>query len=294
MATLDHVAELYAVPPAEFTATRNRLVGELRGAGRAADAKALSRLRKPSPALWAVNRLASTERKDVTAFLEAVDRLRRAQLRDPGTAADALRAQRAALQALIDRSRALLERSELKPSPAVLRRIGDTLMGASVDREHATALRRGQLTTELPPPGFEAFGGAGVGAPLRLVRTRDAPVAAAAPERRADSRRPAEDDRRRRLEAQRAEREAAERREREAAAERREREAAAERREREAAERLEREAAERGRSVSQLEVESAEARARLAQIDRRLRDARRAARDAAKAAGRARRRRPSR
>jgi hypothetical protein len=277
VATLDHVAELYAVPPTEFTATRNRLMGELRRAGRTADAKALSRLRKPSPALWAVNRLASTERKDVAAFLEAVDRLRRAQLRGPATAADALRAQRVALQALIDRSRALLERSELKPSPAVLRRIGDTLMGASVDREHATALRRGQLTTELPPPGFEAFGGAGViGAPLRLVRTREAPVAAATPERRSDSRRPAADERQRRLEAERVEREAAERREREAA------------------ERLEREAAERGRSVSQLERESAEARARLAQIDRRLRDARRAARDAAKAAGRARRRRPSR
>ena len=106
MTKRDHVARLYAAPLAEFTATRNRLAAELRKTGRAADARALARLRKPSAPLWAVNRLAITDSKSVAALFEAVARLRRSQLRDPRAAAEALRAQRAALDILVARGRA--------------------------------------------------------------------------------------------------------------------------------------------------------------------------------------------
>lgn len=260
MATSDHVARLYSVPPAEFTAARNRRAAELRKSGRSADARAVSRLRKPSAALWAVNRVASTDRKGLASFIDAVDRLRRTQLRDPRAAADALRAQRAALDALLGGARDVLARSGLTTSQAIVRRISDTLMGAAIDRGHAEALRRGQLTEELAAPGFEAFSGARVsGAPLRLVPPL-AP-AAAAPSEQND------------LVAQKKARAVEAERQRRALE----------------AEHLQREATDHHRSVAQLEIESAEARAKVAEVQKRLRAAREAARKATAAANRARR-----
>ena len=250
MATSDHVARLYSVPPAEFTAARNRLAAELRKSGRSADARAVSRLRKPSAALWAVNRLASTDHKGLASFIDAVGRLRRTQLRDPRAAADALQAQRAALDALLGGARDVLARAGLTASQAIVRRISDTLMGAAIDRGHAEALRRGQLTEELAAPGFEAFSGARVsGAPLRLVSPR---APAAAPSGQGG------------LVAQPKARVVE-------------------------AEHLQRQATDHQRSVAQLEAESAEARAKVAEVQKRLRAAREAARKATAAANRARR-----
>jgi hypothetical protein len=256
MPRADHVARAYAVPLSEFTATRNRLVGELRRGGRAEEARALARLRKPSAALWAVNRLATTEAKSLAALFDAVARVRTTQLRDPRAAADALRAQRTALDTLVARGRVLLNQARLTASQQALRRLSDTLMGAAVDQDHAKALRRGELTEELPAPGFEAFSGARVsGRPsLRLVRS----AAAATPALRVDDDASAarEVEARRRLVE---------------------------------AERLTHEATERARELSALERDRAEARARLSDVERRLQAARHAARRAATAAERARR-----
>jgi hypothetical protein len=257
MAPRDHVAQLYAVPPADFTATRNRLVTELRRAGRAEEARRVARLRKPSIALWAVNQLAGVDRTALASFIDAVERLRRTQLRDPHEAGNALHAQRAALDALVMRARDLLERSGLTASRSLLRRVADTLLGAAIDRQRADALRRRALTEELPAPGFEAFSGANVaGAPmLRLVSTRPAPAPA--------------DDATEKARAAEAERQ------------RRAIEVAT----------LERQAADHQQTVARLEADSAAARTTLQELERRLRAARRAALAATAAANRARRRR---
>lgn len=176
MATTDGLERLHSAPPTEFTAARNRIVAQLRKAGRSADARAVARLRKPSAALWAVNRLAHIDPKRMVSFIDAVDRLRRAQLRDPRAVTEALRTQRAALEALVENAKALLTGQKLTVSQPTIRRISDTLMGAAVDRTHARALRRGDLREELPAPGFEAFSGARGAAPtLRLVRPKVAP-----------------------------------------------------------------------------------------------------------------------
>lgn len=158
MAPSDPVRRLLAVVPTEFTVARNRLVAALRQAGRGEEARAVARLRKPSPALWVTNQLARTDRRAVAAFIDAVARLRRTQLQDARVAGDALRAQRAALKGLVDNARELLTRADLAASRPTLRRVSDTLMGAAVDRRHAEALRHGELAEELPAPGFEAFG----------------------------------------------------------------------------------------------------------------------------------------
>jgi hypothetical protein len=136
-------------------------------------------------------------------------------------------------------------------------------MGAAVDREHGDALRRGELTEELPAPGFEAFSGARVPASrgLRLVRPdRSATEADGAARKRsleqqAAAARNAEADRRRRLEA----------------------------------DELARKAAAHARDVSELEAERSRVKAQLMELDQRLRTARRAARQAAAASKRARR-----
>lgn len=240
---------LHALPPGEFTAARNRLVAELRKAGRDADARAVARLRKPSAALWAVNRLADLDRPGVAAFIDAVERLRRAQLREPRAAVEALRAQRAALERLVERAGELLRRSRLPASPSILRRVADTLRGAAADRTAAADLRRGAVAGEMPAPGFEAFGGARPSAaPLRLVSRRDGGVVVASRDE----------------EARRAQAVAA-------------------------AESLERQAREHEATLARLNAERAEAEARVAELGKRVTAARRVARRTKTAAGRARR-----
>ncbi len=254
MARPDHIARVYSVPPSEFTATRNRLAAELRKSGRAAEARSLAQLRKPSAPLWAVNRLASAEGKSLAALFDAVARVRRTQLRDPGRAAEALRAQRVALEGLVARGREVLAGAGLTASQQALRRLSDTLMGAAVDRGHAEALRRGELTKELPAPGFEAFSGASLPTRprLRLVRAPAASQPAPA-ERDAVAARAAATERRRTLEA----------------------------------EALARRAVDHSREVTELEAQRSSARAQVAALEQRLRTARRAARQAAAAARRA-------
>ena len=248
------IARLYSVPPSEFTATRNRVAAELRKSGRADEARAAARLRKPSGALWAVNRLAATGAKELKALLDAVAQLRRSQLRDPRAASEALRAQRAALETLVARGRDVLREAGVSASQQVLRRLSDTLMGAAVDRAHAEALRRGELTEELAAPGFEAFSGARTPASpgLRLVRTPARPTPSGA-DRQTTVDRTAEVEARRRREL----------------------------------EELASQATKDATAVAELEAEQGRARARVAELDQRLRAARQAARRSAAAAKRA-------
>ncbi len=53
------VTELFQAPPEEFTARRDDLVSRLKREGRDGDAAAVKRIRKPTVAAWALNRLSS-------------------------------------------------------------------------------------------------------------------------------------------------------------------------------------------------------------------------------------------
>ena len=163
------VSELYALPPAEFTRARNAKASALAQAGRTAEAREVRQLRRPAGALWAVNRLAHVDPRGLADFVATVARVRRTQLGDPRAAADAGRRQRAELDALVDRAGALLGEHGLPATPAMKRRIADTLLGAAVEPMHARELRAGRLTEELAAPGFEVLAGAPRGRPLRLV-----------------------------------------------------------------------------------------------------------------------------
>ena len=83
--------DLYSLPPEGFIAGRDRLAGELKDAGKAEDAAAVKKLRKPSIVAWAVNAAVRDRPEDVEGLREAGQSLRRAQRgssrrdrRDPG------------------------------------------------------------------------------------------------------------------------------------------------------------------------------------------------------------------
>ena len=145
-------AELYALPPEEFTPARNARAKELRReASELADA--ISKLPKPTAAAAAVNRLARDEPSEVRALVQAGRALRSAQEaavsgKGAGAVADAAREHRAAL----DRVRR--EARRLGLSDAVLERVGATLRAASIDPELQPLLERGLLAREVEAAGF--------------------------------------------------------------------------------------------------------------------------------------------
>jgi hypothetical protein len=196
------ITELYRVSLNAFTRERNTRAAALKKAGQPAAAQAVRELKRPGAALWAVNQLAHHEARDLGAFVETVQEMRRTQLRDPRAAGALVQRQRAELDALVDRASARLDRA----TPATRRRIADILLGAAVERDHARELLAGRLTVELSAPGFEAL----LGAPrahLRSVGGREAPPAAPRPAAKAspvasdEQRRAMREERRRHVEA---------------------------------------------------------------------------------------------
>jgi len=149
--------EVYAVPPADFTRTRNVRAAALAKAGEPEAAAALRKLRRPAATLWAANQLARLARTRVDAFIAAVAGLRRTQLRDPRAVPEAVQQQRTALDALLDVARTHLTEHGFGAGPAALGRIASTLQGAAVDPKRVDELRHGRLTEELAAPGFEVF-----------------------------------------------------------------------------------------------------------------------------------------
>jgi hypothetical protein len=249
----DRLAELFAKPPAEFTAARNLLAKELRTGGDEEEAKRVLALRRPTAALWAANQLARRDEEALEALVEATDRMRKMQGRGSGDELrEAMADQRAALARLESAAEAALREAGLSVSQAALRAVQRTLQAAATgDRDLRAALRKGQLESELEPSGFEALLGAAParsGAPVRKAkRTAKGPSKA----------------------EQRKEAAEAKRREKEAA-----KEAARRERELKAAEgevqKLERKAEEADRAANEARERAREARNKLHELRSRL------------------------
>lgn len=156
------VAELYGLDPNDFVAARNDLVKGLKKAGDKALAAEVAKLKRPTPAAWAVNQLARRHREELEELVRLGEALRDAQDRalagdDPGDMRQAGRARRDAVARLAERAdRLLVERGGAAGAHA-----GDvtaTLEAASLDAEAGAAVLAGRLSTELEPPsGFGLF-----------------------------------------------------------------------------------------------------------------------------------------
>ena len=167
---LPPLAELYRSAPAEFVATRDRLVRELKAAGDTDAARTLAKRKKPTRAAHAVNTLAHEHPDDVGAYLDLAADMRAAQIaaaRDDA-ARDELRTRDRERR---DRLAALLARV-----PDDRDEVERALTTALVDSEVADAVRAGTLE-RIPdaPSGFDAFAADLGDVPVATARARRGP-----------------------------------------------------------------------------------------------------------------------
>ena len=164
------LAELARTPLDKFLETRARLARELRLNGEPWAAMEVEARRKPTAVVWALNQLAHRDLEAVERACRSTDALRALQAGGERGDADRLRAaavdHRAALQILVRGAATLLRAAGVRPTRLTLERIDAALLGALADADAREALRRGRLTAEPGPPGFEAV----ERPPLRLVR----------------------------------------------------------------------------------------------------------------------------
>ncbi len=165
-------SDLYGLPFERFTGERNALAKELRGSGEREEAARVAKLRKPSVAAWAVNQLVRTQRREIDAMFKAGDALVRVQADllagggDPGSLRQAVEAERAAVDALVDRARGLLSAGGVELSAARLEEVRETLHAATLDEDARAQVSAGCLERELRQVGLGSLG-AGSAAPSR-------------------------------------------------------------------------------------------------------------------------------
>jgi len=150
--------ELYRLPLSEFTPGRNDLAKRLKAEGRDAESDEVKALKKPSVAAWLANRLAVERELDVQRLRKAGESLAKGQTSGSAESfREAQQEERHALGRLTDAAAELAAR-EGASSTAVDRAM-QTLRAASLTEEGRELLRRGRITEELEPPGFEALAG---------------------------------------------------------------------------------------------------------------------------------------
>ena len=172
-------ADLYRLPPEDFTAARDAAAKQAKAGGDAEAAKALKALRRPSVAAWLVNGLVDREPELLEQLLDLGPALAQAQSAGEGDALRGLGAQRRALVgAVVDRAVALADRSVTN---AVRDEVAATLEAGLSDPASADAVRSGRLVRALSYAGFGGVDLDGaVATPARPAKKRASPDRAAA------------------------------------------------------------------------------------------------------------------
>ena len=153
-------ADLYGLPLDRFIPERTALARALRADKRRDEATAVAALRKPSVAAWAVNQLVRSQGAGVAELYAAGDALRGAQENLLAGSGDgrALRAanerERAAVDALVEAARGLLDSDGHELSATVVERVSDTLHAAALDERAREQVRVGRLERELRHVGL--------------------------------------------------------------------------------------------------------------------------------------------
>jgi hypothetical protein len=152
------------VPPREFVGARTALAARLAREGKTAEARQVARLRRPSPVVWALNRVAIVRPRDIQALVGAVDRLRRAQL-GGGDLRSATADYRAELDALVRAAGGALKEAATTVSaaldprhargrgdrPASSRRSGSRAARRRAGRSGLRGARRSRFRGRSPP-----------------------------------------------------------------------------------------------------------------------------------------------
>jgi hypothetical protein len=157
----DELDRLYQLPLNEFTSARDELAKRLRAQGEMERAQEIKKMRKPTAAVWLVNQLARERPLDVQRLLKAGESLTKSQAEAAAGKSsqfpEARRDEHRALEQLAQAASEIAKRAGIG-SPA-LAKATETLRAASLTTEGRELLRRGRLTEELEPPGFEALTG---------------------------------------------------------------------------------------------------------------------------------------
>jgi hypothetical protein len=170
--TSEALEQLYAAAPEEFVAERKRLERELKDAGDTEAAADVAGRKKPTLPVFAANRLARKRAADVERLIDAAARIAKA------TESSDREAVRDAQAEFAERLRDLVhgaEESAGRPlSETAEQRLASLLRAAAVDPDSAPLLRRGILSDELEPAGFDALLGLSLtAAPKRGASTSE-------------------------------------------------------------------------------------------------------------------------
>ncbi|GHG39495.1 hypothetical protein GCM10012320_00190 [Sinomonas cellulolyticus] len=149
-------AELYALPPSEFTAARNARAKAAKAEGEALLAKQVARLPKPSVSAWCVDALVRTRPAELAPVLELGAALREAQDSLDAARMRELGEQRMDVIAEAVRSaREAAEEQSVAVSEAAAGEVEQTLRAAMADPQAGDAVRRGLLVRSLVSNGWE-------------------------------------------------------------------------------------------------------------------------------------------
>ncbi len=150
---LEIADELYGLPLADFTPTRDAKSKELKGDDLGKQVKAL---KKPSTAAWVVNLLVRRQQEQVDQVISVGEALRDAQASMSGDELRALTKQRRQLTAAVThQARQLAAEEGFKVTQAVADQVEATLTAAMVDEDCGKAVRSGLLVAALATTGVD-------------------------------------------------------------------------------------------------------------------------------------------
>jgi len=148
-------ADLYALPPAEFTAARDELAKQARTAGQRDDAALIKKLTRPTVSAWLVNQLVRAAPGSMDRVYELGEALLAAQQELAGDRLRELSVQRRQLIAeLMPEVSGVAADAGVTASPAALDEVRATLEAALADAGARDAVRTGQLTRALSYAGI--------------------------------------------------------------------------------------------------------------------------------------------
>lgn len=179
---LDSVTdELYALPPNEFTATRNERAKQARADGDRDLAERIRGLDKPTTAAWLVNQLTRELGDQLDPLLELGRDLREATSNVSGEELRALTRQRhEVVSTLVQQARRLGADRGTRVTESVAAEVQQTLDASLADPDVAEAVRSGRLTHSAEYAGFgEPTGGAPAGRSGRSASSGRTPGKAA-------------------------------------------------------------------------------------------------------------------
>jgi hypothetical protein len=153
---LDSVTdELYALPPSEFTATRNERAKQARTEGDRELAEQIKTLDRPTTSAWLVNQLARQLGDQLEPLIELGRELRDASASISGDELRALTRQRHQLvHALVQEARRLGAQQGAKVTDAVAGEVQRTLDASLADSDVAEAVLSGRLAHATEYAGF--------------------------------------------------------------------------------------------------------------------------------------------